>query len=105
MTKLPTDDLGHEMQVIGYADIAPQQISFSAASARNTTAFNSKTKVIRLSLDQAAYIKPGDSSVTAGASDHYLPAGGPYDIRINPKTHLAVISAGTDGTCWISELE
>ena len=50
--------------------------------ARNSADFNSNTRVVSVYATEPVYIKFGDSSVTAAATDHYFPAGVYYDFAI-----------------------
>lgn len=86
------------------------QITVGAASARNTVAFASDSRVIEIYSDVACYFQTGDVTITASATDHYLPAqqarvyslGGDKQAQ---HTHIAAIQASTGGTLYISELE
>lgn len=87
-------------------------ISATGASARNTTAFASDTKVVSVYATGAVYLKFGDSSVTASNTDHYYPTGIYYDFAISGggakgphNTHMAVLAVGSNCTVYISEKE
>jgi hypothetical protein len=79
---------------------ATHAISFTGTSARNTTAFNARTRVLSAMVaDQNCYIEAGDSTVVATTSSTYLASGAVYSFGIDSNiTHVAVIRAGTDGT-------
>ncbi|MCL4678385.1 MAG: hypothetical protein KJ017_07325 [Alphaproteobacteria bacterium] len=81
-----------------------------ATSARNATAFNAETRVVSLYATVPVYVKFGNASVTATASDHYYPAGLYYDFALGGDqtghyTHVAVLRASADGTVYVSEKE
>jgi hypothetical protein len=79
---------------------ATHAISFTGTSARNTTAFDSKTRVLAgMVADQNCYIEAGDSTVVATTSSTYLASGAVYSFGIDSNiTHVAVIRATADGT-------
>lgn len=88
-------------------------IAATAATARNTTAFNEETRVVSVYATGPVYLRFGNSTVTAGSSDHYFPNGVYYDFAVGggdvkgPRfTHLAVLRAsGADATVYVSEKE
>lgn len=86
-------------------------IAASASSARNTAAFDARTKIISVYATVPVYIAMGGADVEADSGDHYYPAGIYYDFAIEGHasahyTHIAVLRAdGTDGTVYISEKE
>lgn len=68
-----------------------QNITSSATTARNATAFASDAVFLRIVADTAVYYKLGDSTVTAAVADTFLPAGVIDYIAISGNTHIAVI--------------
>lgn len=108
--KMPTDANDNPIPALGFKDQANQTIPATAASARNTTDFQSSTKVILLTSTVPVFIRFGGSTITATSSDAYLPAGSCY-IAINQDaesmvTRIAVIRADTtDGTVYVSEMQ
>ena len=82
----------------------------AVASARNSVAFSTDSRVIEIYSDVACYFQTGSVAITASATDHYLPAtqarvyalGGD---KTTHHTHIAVIRAVGDGTLYVSELE
>lgn len=93
-------------------DDAAHSVAVSATSARNASAFDEDTKVISLYATGPVYLKFGDSSVSAGTSDHYFPADTYYDVAISGGggkgvryTHVAALRADQDCTLYISEKE
>lgn len=97
MADLPSDASGDPIPVL-YPE-TPHKIISTGSSTRNSTALVSD--VVRLYADAALNFKFGDSSVTATTSDHYIPAGVPYDFRTKGKTHIAIIGSGN---LYVSEL-
>jgi len=79
---------------------ATHAISFTGTSARNTTAFNARTRVLSAMVaDQDCFIRVGDSTVTATTADVFLRAGVAYSFGIDSDiTNLAVIQSTTAGT-------
>lgn len=85
-------------------------ISVTSGSARNAVAFSADTRIVGLYATGPVFIRFGGSSVTASASDHYLPAGVYYDFaigggRVEHNTHVAVIRADINCTLYVSEKE
>ena len=110
-TVLPTDVNNNPIPAMRLkASGGAHQVAVTATSARNATAFGSETEIVSLYATGAVYIKFGNSSVTATASDHYFPAGVYYDFSIgggNVKqyTHVAVLRVDQDCTLYVSEKE
>lgn len=109
-TYLPLDANGHPIPAIRLKNGGAHTISATATSARNSTAFDSATEIVSLYATGPVYVKFGDSSVTATASDHYFPTGIYYDFSIGgdetkQATYVAVLRADTDCTVYVSEKE
>ena len=109
-TFLPEDSNDNPMPALRLKDGAAHAISSSVSSVRNSTAFDSNTRIISLYATEAVYVAFGDSGVTASSSDHYFPAGVYYDLAIGGEktkhyTHMAVLRVDTDGTVYVSEKE
>lgn len=107
-TYLPTDSDNNPISVLRLKADKAHQIASSSSSTRNATAFEDDTQVISLYSTQDVFLRFGDASVAATNTDHFFPAGVYYDVSIGgEKTghakHVAVLSAGTDGTVYISE--
>jgi hypothetical protein len=108
VTLLPRDADDRAIPALRLRPGAAQTVSVTSTSARNATAFNAETRVIGIYATVPVYIKPGDSSVTATSSDHYIPAETYMDIAVgggvpDQYTHAAFIRASSDGTVYISE--
>jgi hypothetical protein len=108
MTMLPTDANSNPIPALRLRPGAAHTISVTATSARNTTAFNAATRVVGVYATQPMFIRFGDNTVTAAATDHYLPADTYLDISIaaddvQSSTNLAAVRAVADGTLYISE--
>ena len=106
----PIDVDGDLIQVMRAKASGAHQISIAATTDRNSSAFATGSRVIEIYADVACYFQTGDVTVTASATDHYLPAqqarvyslGGDKQTQ---HTHIAAIRASGDGTLYISELE
>ena len=108
MSKLPTDNSGKPIPALRLKDDGAHSITSSGTSARNSTAFTAKTKVVSVFATEDVYLKFGDSSLTATTSDHFFPAGVYYDMALGEvdgtkDTHLAVLQVSTGGTVYVSE--
>lgn len=101
---MPIDGGGNPIPAMRLRSEGSHKFSTSSTTARNTTAFNSDTRVVSLYATEDVYIRFGGSTVTAAATDHFFPAGVYYDFAI-PKgtTHVAAIRDSADGTLYISE--
>ncbi len=110
-TFLPKDSNDNSIPVMRLKDSGAHTISATTSgSARNSTGFSATTRVVSVYSNSDLYIKFGDSSVTAAASDHFFPAGVYYDFAIGGddaahKTHLAARAVDTNGPVYISEKE
>lgn len=109
-TLLPTDADDNPIPAVRLKNGGAHNIATSASSARNTTGFASDTRIISLYATQDVYIKFGDSSVTATASDHFFPKNVYYDLAVGGDrtmhyTHVAALQVSTGGTLYISEKE
>ena len=107
-TILPTDENNNPIPALRFRDGGAHKITVTGVSARNTTAFDSRTRIISLYATGPVYVRLGGASVTATATDHYFPGSIYYDIAIGGEeaaqtTHIAVIKADTDCTLYISE--
>ena len=56
------------------------------------------------------YLRFGDSTVTAAATDHFFPAGVYYDVALGADgsahfTHMAALQVTSAGIVYISEKE
>ena len=109
-TAMPRDASGNYVQVMRPFATGAHEITIAGASDRNSSAFNTSTRVIEIYSDVACRFLLGDVTVTASATDHYLPAhrGRVYSLGGDQQaqyTHIAVIQQSAGGTLWISELE
>lgn len=108
MTMMPTDANSNPIPALRLRSGSAHSVAVTATSARNTTAFNTATRVIGLYATQPMFIRFGDNAVTAAATDHYLPADTYMDIAVaaddvQSATHVAAVRAVADGTLYISE--
>lgn len=73
-------------------------------STRNMIAFNPDTRIVSLYATGAVWVKFGDNSVTASATDHYYPAGLYYDFAIGggKALHTGYLAVrGIEGECTV----
>ena len=109
-TLLPTDVDDNPIPAVRFKSGAAHAITTSAGTAKNTTAFDSETRVISLYATEDVYINFGDSSVTATGNDHFFPKNVYYDVaiggdRTKQYTHIAALQVSTGGVLHISEKE
>lgn len=108
VTLLPRDADDRTIPALRLRPGAAQTLAATATSARNATPFNVETRVISVYATVPMFMRLGDSTVTATATDHYLPAETYLDIAIgggvpDQYTHIAFIRAVSDGTVYVSE--
>ena len=82
------------------------EISASTTTARNSTAL--KNANIHFYCSSAAYVKFGDSTVTATTTpgtgyDKYITAGVEVDLATGGATHIAVILGSGSATAYVHE--
>ena len=109
-TFLPRDAHGHPIPAVRLKPAGAHMISAGDTSARNATAFAADTQVVSLYASGPVFLKFGDETVTAAATDHYYPTGVYYDFALggdgtNHYTHLAVIRADENCVVYVSEKE
>ena len=109
-TKLPLDSNDNPIPALRLKNAAAHTVGSSITSDRNSAAFDSETRIVSLYATEDVYIKFGNASVSASATDHFFPAGIYYDFAIGGEstahhTHVAARRVTTDGTLYISEKE
>lgn len=109
-TLLPQDSDSNVIPAMRLMPGGAHHISATNSSARNSTDFNANTRVVSVYATEPVYIRFGDSTVTAAATDHYYPANVYYDFAIGEDrtghyTRLAVLRVTGDGDVYISEKE
>lgn len=107
-TLLPTDLNNNPIPVMRLRPGYAQSVAVTASSARNATAFDSLTRVIGIYATVPMFVRLGGNTVTAAATDHYLPADTYMDISVAGSTtqsyaYIAAIRSSSDGTLYISE--
>ncbi len=107
-TLLPTDANNFPIPALRLRTGGSHAITVTATSARNATAFNAATRVISLYATVPIFVRLGDNTATAVATDHYIPADTSLDIAVagdneQTATHIAAIRASSDGTLYVSE--
>lgn len=106
MTTMPLDTLGNPVPTLGYVDGGAKTVAITSSSTRNASAIGAGTKVVSIYATAACFLRFGDISVTAAATDHYFPAGTYCDVAVGPDTkdrYIAAIRLDTDGMLYISE--
>ena len=109
-TIMPTDSNDNVIPALRLKQGGAHQISATASSARNTSAFDPQTRIVSIYATVPVYVNVGDSSVTADTGDHFFPAGLYYDVAIggektSQSQYIAVLAASDDGDVYISEKE
>lgn len=109
-TLLPRDADNTPIPTLGLKPGGAHTIAVTATSARNATAFAAETRVIGVYATGPVFIRTGDNTVTATATDHYLPPDTYCDIAIGGSkrsqcSHLAAIRASYDCVVYVSEKE
>ncbi len=109
-TILPRDVDQAPIPALGLKPGGAQSLTVTAASARNAVAFAADTQVIGVYATGPVFIRTGDATVTAAATDHYLPADTCWDLSLGGgkrahHTHIAVIRAAFDCQLYVSEKE
>jgi S-adenosylmethionine:tRNA-ribosyltransferase-isomerase (queuine synthetase) len=104
-TELPKDRYGEGIQAMSPLEGGAQQVALTTASARQTTAFGSDTKVIGVYSTVDVFIELGSSTVTALVTDHFLPGSTYMMLSVKDHDHIAGILASGTGTLYVSEFE
>ncbi len=105
MTKIAKDLMGNSLPTVFLSKLGgTHKITTSAATARNTTALKSETKVVMIYATEDCYIAFGDNTVEATESSHFFPAGVYFGIGVKD-THIAALQVTSGGTLYISETE
>jgi len=111
-TRMPRDDNSQSIPVLRFRTGGAQTLSLSDTAARSS-AFSSGTRVITVTCSVASFFRTGGSDVTATTSDHYIPAGIPFDMALGSDmsdtdayhSYISIITSGATGTAYISERE
>jgi hypothetical protein len=83
-------------------------LTTSGTSARNAIPNNASGKApnyVRIQVTNYAYVKFGDSAVTATTNDVLLSPNESTEFAISGNTHIAVIQQATAGVVNITPLE
>lgn len=110
-TMLPKDLDNNTIPAVRLKNSGAHKISaLTSGSTRQTTAFDSETRIASLFAVDDVYVKFGDSTVTATNSDHFFPKGVYYDFsiggdKVDQYTHVAVLAVTADCNVYISEKE
>ena len=99
-TVMEMDDNMHPMQgVINFA-VPFAKLTAAASAVRNATAFTHS--LVRVTTTAAMNFKVGDSSVTATANDHYIPAN--TSVLVPMYASQKYISVYGTGDVYFSEM-
>lgn len=109
-TLLPRDVNGGMIQVMRPTPGEAQVVSVAVATARTSAAFSAGCRAVELRATVAMFVRFGDSTVEAAATDSYLHAGetviyslgGTKSIK---STHVAAIRASGDGSLYVNEMD
>ena len=104
--KLPLDDNGKPIQILGFRYRGCQKIALGAASARNATPIDPETRVITIAATGNCRFEVGDAAVTADANaSPLLLANGTIDIPLaDGERYVAFIAdGGATGDAYIME--
>jgi hypothetical protein len=109
-TLLPKDSDNNIIPAVRLKDGGAHSLAVTAAAARTADAFSADTRIVSLYATSPVYLRFGDSSVTATASDHYFPSGVYYDFAIGGGAvpqygYVAALRVSADGVLYISEKE
>lgn len=109
-TFLPKDIDNAAVPAVRLKASGAHAVNVTDTTARNSTAFDATTRIVSLYATGPVYIKFGDVTVTATASDHYFPEGVYYDFaiggdKVRHYTHIAVLRADSNCELYISEKE
>jgi hypothetical protein len=79
-------------------------ITSSTATSQATAAFGAQTYIIRVAVGaQPVYLKVGDGTPTATATDVLMPANTISEFAVTPGQKAAILAAGTAGPVTITE--
>lgn len=92
------------MQYVGTAKLGTHQsAAYTATAGTITNAVATGTYKVRVVVTSAAFIKIGQS-VTATASDVYMPADSPEYFSIYPGEKVSAIQSAAGGTLHVTEV-
>ena len=108
-TILPRDNDNHPIPVLRLKPGGAHTVAATATPAR-VGPFDPSTRVIGLYATGPVFLRSGDATVTAVASDHFFPEGFYYDLSLGHPLagvhgYLSVLRADTDCVLYISEKE
>ncbi len=110
-TLLPRDDDSAPIPALGLKPGGAHTITITATSTRIATAFLPDTRVIGIYATGPVFLRLGDATTVATATDHYFPADTYYDLSLGggkriQRTHIAALRAGSsDCILYVSEKE
>lgn len=109
-TMLPRDADNTPIPALRLKPGGAQVIAVGNVTARNAVAFSADTRVIGIYATGPVFLRTGGGSVTASATDHFIPADTYIDLSLGGEkqsrhTHVAAIRAASDCTLYLSEKE
>lgn len=112
MSKQPRDDGNEPIPVLGLRPNKGHQVPHTTSS-NTSPAISPSVRVVSLYSTTDCFIETGNVTITANQSNsHFLPSGFIYDVSLGAETtasqndkYVAVISATSPGTLYISERE
>ena len=93
-TKLPVDENGEPIPVLPLLDSLAHKITSTGTAAKNTNAFDSKTRAITVYPTVDCFVRQSKDGTAATTSDHFLPGGQVRDLGVGggPMPHRPYIS-------------
>ena len=109
-TLMPVDNEDNVIPAVRLKTGGAQSIAAGAASVRSGTDFAADTRIVSVYATAPVYLRFGDVTATASATDHYFPGGLYYDFAIGggnrtQYTRLAALAVSGTATVYISEKE
>lgn len=82
-----------------------QSVAYTATAGVISNAFGAHTKLVRVILTTAGYIKfDHQSNLAATTSDLYMSAGIPEYFSVNPGEKVSAIRESASGTLYVTEM-
>lgn len=80
-----------------------QSVAYTGTAGTITNPVGSQTRVVRIHVTTAAFVKFG-TSPTATTSDMYMAAASTDYFRINPGEKVSAIQSASGGTLYVTEM-
>ena len=104
--KLPLDDNGRAIPILGFRFRGCQKVALGATSARNATAIDADTRIVTIATTGNCRFEVGDAAVTADAGASPLLLANSYiDIPLTESERYVafVAEGGATGDAYIME--